>query len=157
MTNLLRRDDNKIWPHMYIAAICGNNTIWRWNLWIWKNYFLTKRIKEKERQEEREKESGKEGEKEKGEEEEKKEKEEREQGKWLGTTFEEIKELLKFEDGNDEAYEEADGYGQGENDGTAAIRFELLWRDYMRLCTAKFGSKLFKLSGFTHAQGGNYD
>lgn len=66
-------------------------------------------------------------------------------------------ELLKLEDGNDEAYEAADGYGQGENDGTAAIRFELLWRDYMRLCTAKFGSKLFKLSGFTHARSDKYD
>ncbi|KND92837.1 putative cryptochrome DASH, mitochondrial [Tolypocladium ophioglossoides CBS 100239] len=65
-------------------------------------------------------------------------------------------ELLKFEDGKDEAYEGADGYGQGENDGTTAVRFELLWRDYMRLCTAKFGSKLFKLSGFTHAQDDNY-
>ncbi|PNY24419.1 cryptochrome DASH, mitochondrial [Tolypocladium capitatum] len=65
-------------------------------------------------------------------------------------------ELLKFEDGKDEAYRGADGYGQGENDGTAAVRLELLWRDYMRLCTAKFGSKLFRLSGFTHAQGGGH-
>lgn len=40
------------------------------------------------------------------------------------------------------------GYGKGENDGTKAVRFELLWRDYMRLCTRKFGPKLFKLSGF---------
>jgi len=31
------------------------------------------------------------------------------------------------------------GYGKGENDGTAAVRFELLWRDYMRLCAKKFG------------------
>ena len=28
------------------------------------------------------------------------------------------------------------------------MRFELLWRDYMRLCTRKFGSRLFHLSGF---------
>lgn len=57
-------------------------------------------------------------------------------------------ELLKFEDGKADAYREAAGYGKGENAGTAGIRFELLWRDYMRLCTAKFGRKLFKLSGF---------
>lgn len=40
------------------------------------------------------------------------------------------------------------GYGAGQNDGTKSIRFELLWRDYMRLCTRKFGPKLFRLSGF---------
>jgi deoxyribodipyrimidine photo-lyase len=40
------------------------------------------------------------------------------------------------------------GYGAGENDGTRAIRFELLWRDYMRLCTRKFGPRLVHLSGF---------
>ena len=28
--------------------------------------------------------------------------------------------------------------------GTAAVRFELLWRDYMRLCTRKFGPRLFR-------------
>ena len=28
------------------------------------------------------------------------------------------------------------------------MRFELLWRDYMRLCTRKFGAKLFRLEGF---------
>ncbi|KJZ75718.1 Putative cryptochrome DASH [Hirsutella minnesotensis 3608] len=58
-------------------------------------------------------------------------------------------ELLKFEDGTEKTYEQADGYGKGENAGTTGVRFELLWRDYMRLCTAKFGQKLFKLSGFT--------
>ncbi|KAG8415359.1 hypothetical protein J3458_009214 [Metarhizium acridum] len=57
-------------------------------------------------------------------------------------------ELLKLEDGTDEQYKDAVGYGEGENDGTKGIRFELLWRDYMRLCTAKFGRKLFRLSGF---------
>ncbi|KHN98700.1 Cryptochrome, DASH [Metarhizium album ARSEF 1941] len=57
-------------------------------------------------------------------------------------------ELLKLEDGTDEQYKDAAGYGDGENDGTKGIRFELLWRDYMRLCTAKFGRKLFRLSGF---------
>ncbi|RDA96302.1 hypothetical protein CP533_1608 [Ophiocordyceps camponoti-saundersi (nom. inval.)] len=57
--------------------------------------------------------------------------------------------LLKFEDGQDAAYEGAEGYGGGENEGTKGIRFELLWRDYMRLCTSKFGRRLFSLSGFT--------
>jgi deoxyribodipyrimidine photo-lyase len=38
-------------------------------------------------------------------------------------------------------------YGKGENDGTAAVRFELLWRDYMRLCMRKFGYKMFTLNG----------
>src|SRR5438034_8572680 len=42
----------------------------------------------------------------------------------------------------------SEGYGQGENSGTAAVRFELLWRDYMRLCTRKFGPRLFRTSGF---------
>jgi deoxyribodipyrimidine photo-lyase len=57
-------------------------------------------------------------------------------------------EMLKFENGTESAYESAKGYGQGENDGTRGVRFELLWRDYMRLCTIKFGSKLFRLEGF---------
>lgn len=64
-------------------------------------------------------------------------------------------ELLKFEDGTSDAYQHVDGYGRGENAGTAGIRFELLWRDYMRLCAAKFGRKLFKLSGFTQDQSYN--
>ncbi|RDA89356.1 hypothetical protein CP532_6168 [Ophiocordyceps camponoti-leonardi (nom. inval.)] len=63
--------------------------------------------------------------------------------------------LAKFEDGKDAACEGVEGYGGGENEGTKAIRFELLWRDYMRLCTSKFGRKLFNLSGFT--QGKKYD
>ncbi|KAH8171651.1 FAD binding domain of DNA photolyase domain-containing protein [Sarocladium implicatum] len=57
-------------------------------------------------------------------------------------------ELLKFEDGKDEKYKGGSGYGQGENDGTRGVRFELLWRDYMRLCTMKFGKKLFRQHGF---------
>ncbi|TWU74621.1 hypothetical protein ED733_002002 [Metarhizium rileyi] len=65
-------------------------------------------------------------------------------------------ELLKLEDGTDEQYKDAVGYGEGENDGTKGIRFELLWRDYMRLCTAKFGRKLFRLSGFRQ-QDGSYN
>ncbi|KAI1824323.1 cryptochrome [Xylaria intraflava] len=57
-------------------------------------------------------------------------------------------ELLHFEDKTDQKYAETDGCGQGENEGTKAIRFELLWRDYMRLCTRKFRVKLFYRSGF---------
>lgn len=56
--------------------------------------------------------------------------------------------LLHFENGTDPKYAAADGYGQGENEGTKAIRFELLWRDYMRLCARKFRAKLFYRSGF---------
>lgn len=40
------------------------------------------------------------------------------------------------------------GYGKGENKGTAAVRFELLWRDYFRLVTRKFGPRLFRIEGF---------
>ncbi|KAI5924453.1 DASH family cryptochrome [Camillea tinctor] len=56
--------------------------------------------------------------------------------------------LMVYEDGKDEKFVGTQGYGEGENEGTKAIRFELLWRDYMRLCTRKFKSKLFKRSGF---------
>lgn len=58
-------------------------------------------------------------------------------------------ELLAFEDGTDNAkWKGIQGYGRGENAGTAAVRFELLWRDYMRLCTRKFGPRLFHRGGF---------
>jgi deoxyribodipyrimidine photo-lyase len=57
--------------------------------------------------------------------------------------------LLAFEDGSDGGkWKGVPGYGKGENQGTAAVRFELLWRDYMRLCTRKFGPRLFHLGGF---------
>jgi deoxyribodipyrimidine photo-lyase len=56
--------------------------------------------------------------------------------------------LVDFEDGQAEKYKGTEGYGKGENKGTAAVRFELLWRDYMRLCTRKFGPRLFRLEGF---------
>lgn len=62
-------------------------------------------------------------------------------------------ELVKFEDGTDSRYEQATGYGQGENSGTKAVRLELLWRDYMRLCTKKFGTKLFAAHGFRQVDG----
>ena len=61
-------------------------------------------------------------------------------------------ELLKLEDGKESKYQNAKGYNQGENEGTKAVRFELLWRDYMRLCTMKFGTKLFRLAGFRQAK-----
>lgn len=57
-------------------------------------------------------------------------------------------ELVQYEDGTNTRYEHAKGYGDGENDGTTAVRFELLWRDYMRLCTKKFGHRLFSVHGF---------
>ncbi|TVY30941.1 putative cryptochrome DASH, mitochondrial [Lachnellula hyalina] len=57
--------------------------------------------------------------------------------------------LLSFEDGTDDGkWKGVPGYGKGENDGTKSVRFELLWRDYMRLCSRKFGLKMFRLGGF---------
>ena len=57
--------------------------------------------------------------------------------------------LVAFEEGIDGGkWKGVQGYGKGENKGTAAVRFELLWRDYMRLCTRKFGPRLFHLGGF---------
>lgn len=56
--------------------------------------------------------------------------------------------LLAFEDGTSKIGAGAKGYGKGENKGTAAVRFELLWRDYFHLCTRKFESRLFRLQGF---------
>lgn len=57
-------------------------------------------------------------------------------------------ELLKYEDGTEPDYEHAKGFKEGENEGTSAVRFELLWRDYMRLCTKKFRHRLFRVEGF---------
>ncbi|KAI0588938.1 PhrB Deoxyribodipyrimidine photolyase [Pyrenophora tritici-repentis] len=54
--------------------------------------------------------------------------------------------MLDFEEGRGPG-EKKHAYGQGENEGTAAVRFELLWRDYMRLCMRKFGHKMFGLYG----------
>ena len=62
-------------------------------------------------------------------------------------------ELLKMENGEDATYDKAAGYGEGENAGTKAVRLELLWRDYMRLCTKKFGTKLFRQGGFRQDEG----
>ena len=56
--------------------------------------------------------------------------------------------LLEFEEGTNERGKGVHGYGKGENKGTAAVRFELLWRDYFRLATRKFGPRLFRIGGF---------
>ncbi|KAK7962170.1 cryptochrome DASH [Apiospora aurea] len=56
--------------------------------------------------------------------------------------------MVDYEDGKDETFAEAEGYGKGENEGSKGVRFELLWRDYMCLCHKKFGKKLFYRSGF---------
>ncbi|KAF2722208.1 cryptochrome [Polychaeton citri CBS 116435] len=56
--------------------------------------------------------------------------------------------MMDFEDGKGNFGKDAPGYGQGENKGTSGVRFELLWRDYMRLCTKKFGTSLFFVGGY---------
>ena len=62
--------------------------------------------------------------------------------------------LLEFENGITPLGKGSPGYGGGENKGTAAVRFELLWRDYMRLCTRKFGPRLYRADGFRAANAG---
>lgn len=62
------------------------------------------------------------------------------------------RQLIELEEGLNEDFKHAKGYGEGESEGTASMRFELLWRDYMHLCTAKFGTNLFKLEGFRQQQ-----
>ncbi|KAJ4331315.1 hypothetical protein N0V87_009264 [Didymella glomerata] len=54
--------------------------------------------------------------------------------------------MFDFEEGRGQG-KGVHGYGKGENNGTAAVRFELLWRDYFHLCMRKFGSKMFHLYG----------
>ncbi|KAF2708411.1 cryptochrome DASH [Pleomassaria siparia CBS 279.74] len=54
--------------------------------------------------------------------------------------------MMDFEDGKGVGQQVCD-YGKGENDGTKAVRFELLWRDYMRLCSRKFGARMFHING----------
>jgi len=56
--------------------------------------------------------------------------------------------MVDFEDGKTDLGKSTQGYGKGENKGTAGVRFELLWRDYMRLCTKKFGMRLFMIDGY---------
>ncbi|KAH6697533.1 DASH family cryptochrome, partial [Plectosphaerella plurivora] len=65
-------------------------------------------------------------------------------------------EMAGYEDGKMDKFKDVTGYGAGENDGTRAVRFELLWRDYMRLCTRKFGPKLFRDSGFREEYKGKW-
>ncbi|KAG6917247.1 hypothetical protein DXG01_003279 [Tephrocybe rancida] len=64
--------------------------------------------------------------------------------------------MSAFEDGEPNAdmgsIEQGHGYGCGENKGTAAVRFELLWRDYMRRCMRKYGDRLFSLYGYRGQQ-----
>jgi len=54
--------------------------------------------------------------------------------------------MVDFEEGRGPG-KEIKGYGDGENPGTAGVRFELLWRDYMRLCVRKFGWRMFGING----------
>lgn len=65
--------------------------------------------------------------------------------------------LVAFEDGvsnpETEEWKGAPGFGGGENEGTARMRLDLLWRDYMRQCTRKFGRRLFCLKGFKQEEG----
>jgi deoxyribodipyrimidine photo-lyase len=70
------------------------------------------------------------------------------------TIFEDGEEAAKTEQDKEmvEKYRSAPQFGKGENEGTKAVRFELLWRDYMRLCAKKFGPKLFSLYGFKNTK-----
>ena len=65
--------------------------------------------------------------------------------------------LAAFEDGastpETKDWKGAPGFGGGENKGTIRMRVELLWRDYTRQCTRKFGQRLFCLRGFKQVEG----
>lgn len=56
--------------------------------------------------------------------------------------------MYAFEEGTNPMYRDAQGWGEGENEGTKAVRFELAWRDYMRLCHKKFGDRILSVGGF---------
>lgn len=60
--------------------------------------------------------------------------------------------MLDFEEGRGEG-QQTEGYGKGESDGTYGVRFELLWRDYMRLCARKFGARMFHPNGIRDYSG----
>jgi DASH family cryptochrome len=66
--------------------------------------------------------------------------------------------MRDFEDGVTDVGRDASGYGQGENRGTLAVRYELIWRDFMRLCSRKWGDKLFNVTGYIgdHSQEWTY-
>jgi deoxyribodipyrimidine photo-lyase len=57
------------------------------------------------------------------------------------------KEITGFEEGVGGKHPDV-GFGKGETEDTKALKSELLWRDYMRLCLRKFKRKFFQLSGF---------
>ncbi|KAK6516231.1 hypothetical protein TWF506_006140 [Arthrobotrys conoides] len=56
--------------------------------------------------------------------------------------------LVNFEEGKTQVGQYAQGYAEGESKATSRIRLELLWRDYLRLCSRKYGCNLFRLEGF---------
>lgn len=56
-------------------------------------------------------------------------------------------ELVKLEDGTELDLAQSQGFGGGQNPGTRAIRLELLRRDFIRLCTRKYGRGIFSLEG----------
>jgi deoxyribodipyrimidine photo-lyase len=56
--------------------------------------------------------------------------------------------MYDFEEGRGQIGINTDGFGKGENKGTSAVRFELLWRDYMRLVALKARKSLFSIDGF---------
>jgi deoxyribodipyrimidine photo-lyase len=60
--------------------------------------------------------------------------------------------MVGFEDGKGDG-KEVESYGKGENDGTAHVRFELVWRDYMRLCLMKYGDRFYHLDGIQEPHG----
>lgn len=59
-------------------------------------------------------------------------------------------EMYAFEEGTSKnsEYPDVPGWGQGENEGTKAVRFEFAWRDYMRLCHKKFEDRILSVGGF---------
>jgi deoxyribodipyrimidine photo-lyase len=61
--------------------------------------------------------------------------------------------MLALEDGTNSDWSSVPGFGEGESEGMKSMRFELLWRDYMRLCNRKFGPKLFPITGFKGTSG----
>ncbi|KAI5464279.1 DNA photolyase, FAD-binding/Cryptochrome [Mariannaea sp. PMI_226] len=61
-------------------------------------------------------------------------------------------ECVKFENNLAPRYHLPYRYKNGEIDGTRALRVELLWRDFMRLSTAKWGSRIFSLKGIRPGQ-----
>ncbi|KAL7790787.1 DNA photolyase, FAD-binding/Cryptochrome [Trichoderma ceciliae] len=56
-------------------------------------------------------------------------------------------ELVKLEAGTEPDLAQTEGFGRGHSPGTRAIRLELLYTDFTRLCTKKYGRKMFSLEG----------